>query len=376
MLTEAQIAGRQGYAEFSLRLHGRSVAQRIPLAAAIEVTRRCQFHCAQCYNNLPLADGNAGRAELTCEEHCRILDELAGAGCLWLLFTGGEIFARRDFLDIYTHAKRKGFLITLFTNGALITPQIADHLADWRPFSIEITLYGRTKETFERVTGTPGSYERCMRGIALLLERGLPLALKSVIVSLNRHELADMKAYAAGLGVQFRFDAMMNARIDGSLKPLEIRLDPPEIVQLDLDDPKRMGEWRDFAERFCQPSQKATCTLYNCGAGVNSLAIDPEGKMSMCVLSTRRAYDLRRGSLREGWNEFLRRERNEPSARATKCTSCTIKSLCGMCPANGELEAGDPETPVDFLCRVAHLRAAALQLPVPAHGACQYCETQ
>jgi radical SAM protein with 4Fe4S-binding SPASM domain len=185
-----------------------------------------------------------------------------------------------------------------------------------------------------------------------------------------------MKAYAAGLGVPFRFDAMMNARIDGSLKPLDIRLDPPDIVQLDLDDPKRLAEWRGFVERFCQPSQKATCTLYNCGAGVNSLAIDPEGKMRMCVLSARRGYDLRRGSVREGWNEFLRRERSGPSARATKCTACTIKSLCGMCPANGELEAGDPETPVDFLCQVAHLRAAALQLPVPAHGVCEYCETQ
>ena len=71
------------------------------------------------------------------------------------MFTGGEIFARRDFLDIYTYAKRKGFLITLFTNGTLITPRIADYLAAWRPFAIEITLYGRTKDTYERLTGIP-----------------------------------------------------------------------------------------------------------------------------------------------------------------------------------------------------------------------------
>ena len=45
-----------------------------------------------------------------------------------------------------------------------------------------------------------------------------------------------------------------------------------------------------------------------------------------------------------------------------------------MCPANGELENGDPEAPVDFLCRVAHLRAYALDLPVAAHGRCEYCE--
>ena len=61
--------------------------------------------------------------------------------------------------------------------------------------------------------------------------------------------------------------------------------------------------------------------------------------------------------------------------RPTKCTVCELKSsLCGMCPANGELETGDPESPVDFLCRVAHLRAYALGLPVAPHGRCEYCE--
>jgi len=45
--------------------------------------------------------------ELTYDDYTRLLDELADLGCLWLLFSGGEIFARRDFLDIYAYAKRK-----------------------------------------------------------------------------------------------------------------------------------------------------------------------------------------------------------------------------------------------------------------------------
>jgi hypothetical protein len=48
--------------------------------------------------------------------------------------------------------------------------------------------------------------------------------------------------------------------------------------------------------------------------------------------------------------------------------------MCGMCPANGELENCDPEEPVDFLCQVAHLRAYALGLRVSPHGECDYCE--
>ena len=134
------------YGEFSEAFQGRLAGRRLPLNGTIEVTRRCPLTCLHCYNNLPMGDGEARSRELDYDEHCRLLDELADAGCLWLLYTGGEIFARRDFLDIYTYAKKKGFLITLFTNGTLITERIADHLVAWRPFAIEITLYGLTKD--------------------------------------------------------------------------------------------------------------------------------------------------------------------------------------------------------------------------------------
>ena len=95
--------------------------------------------------------------------------------------------------------------------------------------------------------------------------------------------------------------------------------------------------------------------------------------MSICVLSEAEKYDLRRGSFAEGWGQFLHAVRRKRFTRVTKCTACEIKSMCGMCPANGELENQDPEAPVDFLCHVAHLRAAAMDIPVPAHGDCEYC---
>jgi radical SAM protein with 4Fe4S-binding SPASM domain len=364
------------YGVFSERLGERAAPLRLPLSGSIEVTHRCPLACAHCYNNLPMADAGARARELTLDEHRRILDELAEAGCLWLLFTGGEIFARRDFLDIYIHARRLGFLVTLFTNGTLITPQVADRLAEFRPFAIEITLYGATRATYERLTGVAGAYDRCLRGIELLLERRLPLALKTVAVTLNVHELWDMQRFAEERGLEFKFDAMMNPRIDCSHSPLATRLSPEEAVALDLQDDRRMEEWRLFAERFFRPANppERRHELYHCGGGVNSFAIDPYGGMSICVLSQRDKYDLRRGSVREGWEHFLRAVRARTITRPTKCTDCELKSLCGMCPANGELENGDPEAPVDFLCHVAHLRAYAFGLPFAPHGPCEYCE--
>jgi radical SAM protein with 4Fe4S-binding SPASM domain len=365
------------YTEFTNRLHGRVARGRIPIQASIELTRRCPLACAHCYNNLPMADREARSRELTTAEHCRVIDELAEAGGLWLLLTGGEIFARADFFDIYLHAKRRGFLITLFTNGTMVTERIADKLAEYRPFAIEITLYGRTRETYERLTGVPGSYDRCLRGIRLLQERRLPLALKTVAVSINRHEIWDMKRFVEDeLGLPFKFDAMMTPRIDCSASPLAVRLRPEEIVELDLSDPGRVVEWDRFASEFIRPQHAPghESDVYHCGGGVGSFNVGPAGEMSLCTLSQQSSFDLRGGSVEAGWTGYVRDQRSKQIRRVTKCTRCQLKSVCGMCPANAELESGDPETPVEFLCHVAHLRARVFGWPVPEHGECEFCE--
>ena len=364
------------YGAFSDKIHRAGVSSRIPLNGTFEMTHRCPLTCAHCLNNLPMSDTSARDRELTRDEHFRLLDELAEAGCLWLLYTGGEIFARRDFLDIYTRARQNGFLITLFTNGTMITPRVADHLAEWKPWAIEITLYGHTRETYERLTGIPGSFDKCRRGIDLLLERGLPLALKTVAVSINQHEIFDMQRFAADLGVDFKFDASMNPRIDCSHAPLSVRLTPEEVVGLDLRDSKRMNEWGLFAEKNFKPANppERQDELYYCGGGIDSFSIDPYGHMSICIISQQDKFDLRAGSFREGWEQFLHAVRRKKITRPTKCTDCELKTMCSMCPAVGELENGDPEKPVDFLCRVAHLRAYAFGLPFGAHGECEYCE--
>src|SRR5437660_4117646 len=219
------------YGEFSLGLHQHFGDKRTPVEVSLEVTRRCPLECQHCYNNLPMGDMDARSREMTTEEHFRVLDELVEMGCFWLLYTGGEIFARKDFLEIYTYAKKKGFLITLFTNGTLITEEIADYLAEWPPFAIEITLYGRTRETYEALTAVPGSYDRCLRGIRLLQERGLPLKLKTVATSVNKHEVLAMKHFAEEeLGVEFKTDGQINPSIDCSQSPLAVRLAPEEVV--------------------------------------------------------------------------------------------------------------------------------------------------
>jgi radical SAM protein with 4Fe4S-binding SPASM domain len=365
----------QQYGDWSLEVHQRLANKRVPIGGSIEVTQRCNNNCVHCYNNLAAGDKTALKNELSADEHCRIIDEIAGFGCLWLLLTGGEIFLRKDFLDIYAHAKQKGLLITLFTNGTLITSAIADYLAELPPFSIEITLYGSTPKTYESITRVPGSYDRCLNGIRLLMERSLPLKLKTMAIAQNKHELFDLKRFVEEeLGLDFKFDAMINPRRDCSQSPLDVRLSPQEIVALDLNDTDRVAEWKQFAERMSSsgPDPEKAGRLYQCGGGSQSFAIDPFGRLAACVLSGD-TYDLRQGSFKEGWEQHLFSLGQKKITRRTKCSDCRIRSMCGMCPANSELECRDAEAPVDFLCEVAHLRAYVLGLEIAPHGECEYC---
>jgi radical SAM protein with 4Fe4S-binding SPASM domain len=365
------------YADFSMEVQRRAVPRRIPVNGQIEVTRRCPLRCLHCYNNLPVSDREARANELTYDEHCRIIDQISEAGCLWLLYTGGEVFVRKDFLKIYTYAKKKGLFIILFTNGTLIDESIADYLAEWRPFSIEITLYGRTRETFERITRSPGSYDRCLRGIRLLRERNLPLTLKTVALRLNLHEVEEMKQFSEKeLGLDFKYDAMVNPRFDGSRGPVRWRLTPEEIVRFDLRDSRRGTEWKDLAAR-CSGNRLGlgNCDrLYQCGGGTISFAINPYGQMGICTLSRNDLWDLRRGGFKQGWNEQVLDLIQKKRVGRFKCDTCGLRDLCAMCPVNAELENDDPETPVDFFCQVAHLRAYALDIPVEPHGECEFCK--
>ena len=160
---------------------------------------------------------------------------------------------------------------------------------------------------------------------------------------------------------------MINARIDCSQSPLEVRLTPAEMVQLDLEDPVREAAWAKLVQsRAAAPLPDAQ--VYHCGGGISAFAIDPEGKLSICVLSKKDMFDLREGSFKEGWDQFLAKVRKKKTTRHTKCNDCRIRELCSTCAATAELEHGDAEAPVEFFCEVAHLRARPGFLWPPAHG--------
>ncbi|HEY7699459.1 MAG TPA: radical SAM protein, partial [Vicinamibacteria bacterium] len=96
------------------------IENRVPLSGSLELDLRCNLRCLHCYR-----DGEWPKGILDTDEVKSVLDQIAEAGTIWLLLTGGEIFLRPDIFEIYDHARKLGMLVTLFTNGTMITERIA-----------------------------------------------------------------------------------------------------------------------------------------------------------------------------------------------------------------------------------------------------------
>ncbi len=293
--------------EFGQRLMTKLDGRRFPLSGQWELTCRCNLRCVMCYTdcfNTP----DMLRQELSFPEITRIMDEISEAGCLNLCLTGGEPLARKDFLDIYTYAKQKGFLVTVFTNGTLLTEKIADFWVQYPPSIVEISLHGFTKASFEQITQGFGSYERCLEGIRLVLERQLPLTLKTSGMTLNRDEVFRIKEYVAALGreysakVQYKFGSDIRPRLDGSEDVYEYQLPEQDVIAIEQADP----EFR--AERFRQDRDVEALLRQGqelCAGGHRKFHIDAYGQLQLCSNNRRQSYDLRRGSFREGFYKFL-----------------------------------------------------------------------
>ena len=362
------------YADFSGKIHSNTSRKRIPLDAGIDITYRCNNKCVHCYCNLPENDAVAKKKELTTEEIKKLLDGLASLGTLWLLISGGEPVLREDFQEIYLYAKKKGFLITLFTNGTLVDEKTVELLSKYPPFTVEISLYGATEETYEKVTRVKGSYERCMRGIKKIVDAGIKLKLKSMALTVNQHEVEAMDRMARELGCEFRFDPMLNKRIDGNTfsNPVKYRISPEDVVRLDKAFPKRMEEWRQFCDKFVGETIKDD-RLFKCGAGLGMIHSDPYGIVKGCMMMAKDGFPIKEHDLKWIWDEGILSVITRKKDFSLPCDDCHFVNLCCQCAAWSVLESGDIKKEVEYLCKTAKIRSRdfefiANSLEGGAHG--------
>jgi radical SAM protein with 4Fe4S-binding SPASM domain len=331
-----------------------------------ELTYRCNERCSHCYLNVLSPDADTPE-ELTTSECLRVLDELAALGVLNLTFSGGEIFVRRDLLEIARHAHAARFLLRLFTNGIAITPVIADHIAELHPYAVEISLYSTHPEIHENITGRQRSFELTTRALRLLHERGVRTVMKTPLIRENIRELHGLEAFARDLGAQFRYDFTITPKDDGSCAPLRHRLTYDDWVWL-FRETLDVTMW---SHRDLQADEAA------CNIAGNALAIDPYGNVMPCVQVRALVGNVHTRSLKEIWQEspVWPRLRAMTWDKLCSCRDCTLRSMCIRCHGLARLEDDDIWGPASVNCLEALARRHVLvekgalpaNYPIPFH---------
>ena len=325
-----------------------------PFTGQIELTYRCNLDCIHCYCK------GLEQRELTTEEWKKILNILQEEGCVYLCFTGGDPLIRKDFLEIYSYAKAKGFIITIFTNGQALTPKLVDYFVNYSPFSIEITLNGITKETYESITQTPGSFLQVMMAINLLKEKKLPFILKTNCLKQNKQEIGRIKSFTEGLfdnlpGNKFRFkyDPFIYPRQNRDKTPCNYRLSFKEIKDVRKEDPDIWKEYQQSLDCKFARLRRKNKFLYHCNAWQRQFFINPYGWLKFCQMTDKFSIDLKITGFKEGFYNIFPKLLNEKFKTTSKCEGCNLRKFCHRCPARAYLETGDEEAPVPYFCELA-----------------------
>lgn len=341
------------------RFHHRAAANRIPVTAHLALTHRCNLRCRHCYLGNRTEQHKLRALEQDTAAVKASLDEWAAAGCFHLVLTGGDPMMRNDFADIYRHAAEQGIFVTVFCDGMLVTDRIVGLFKEWPPRSVEISIYGATAETYERVTRVPGSHARAWKGIHRLLAIGVRVMLKTVVLTLNQHELQAMAAQAEDLGCDFRFDsAVFPCLPDNGREPLDVRVSPEVAVACDLAFAGRREVWAESIRKHQQRRQEDA--LYPCGAGVTAFYADPYGNLSPCLMTTQYRYSGKGRAFRDLWQDELNEIRLKKRTREGGCLYGHLRGACTHCPAFNYLETGDEEVDSPHMKRTAELRYDAV----------------
>jgi radical SAM protein with 4Fe4S-binding SPASM domain len=332
-------------------LFEKTVSRRIPLSVHLDLTMRCNERCIHCYRVIEQ------RPELNTGELKALLGDIARAGTLYLTFSGGEVFLRKDLFELIEHARGLHFDVRLKSNALLVTQEKAARLRALGVRQVDISIYSADPAVHDWITKVPGSLERSLEGAALLRDAGVTVKLNCPLMKQNVGQYKDIRALAERLGILCGFDPMITARNDGDTSPVALRITRKDLMEV-LRDPA-MNPGLGKREACETPPVRGDLDEIPCGAAHNACYVSAYGDVMPCV-----AMPITCGNVRdEPFAEIWHRSPNMLRVRAIRirnlhtCSSCAASRFCSRCPGQALVETGDLHGPSPANCE--HALAAA-----------------
>lgn len=344
------------YKDFSLKFHRKLSHDKLPSICQFELTFRCGLHCRHCYTDC-YNRKRLIKKELSAAKVKYILDKARSSGVLWLCFTGGDPLVKDDFAKIYAFAKKKGFIVTIFTNAYSMNERTAAFLKDNPPFAIEITLNAATEQLYEGISRVKGSFIKTMRGINHILQAGLPLKIKTDVMSLNLNELAKIESFVKSAGLKFNPNFFLHDSLEGHLPLSQLRAPADEIYRMcgkrhpiDQD----CGVSPDL-ERPLSDKNIFRCAVVSAGA----IHVDPYGNAFPCNYIRKPSVNLLKNDLRLAQKVILSWIKTRRLGEESPCRTCLVRKLCNNCPGKSILETGMLDGKIDWFCELARYKSEA-----------------
>jgi radical SAM protein with 4Fe4S-binding SPASM domain len=317
----------------------------------LELTYRCNERCVHCY--LP---SDTRVSEISISQIESLLQEFSSLGGMQLQLTGGELFVRRDILEILRIVKTLGFVTSIISNLTLMTDEVLKGLAELYPRSVGCSIYGSTAELHDAVTTIKGSFDKSIRSIRSLRFAGIPVVLKSPLLRSTAPYWREIEQLAQDLDCEYQFDLSITAKNDGGLLPVSHRVEDLAVLK-DI-----------FASRYYKlyAGDEPMSTLTSpspdaglCGAGAAGLCVAPDGTIRPCIGLNVPLGRWPKNTLSEIWRtakffpEFgAIRLRDIP-----QCRECSDFAYCSRCPGAWHAENGDICKPTSYACKLAHVWA-------------------
>ena len=296
-----------------------------PLQATIELTCSCNLHCIHCY-----ARPGIKAHDMTTSEVKIILDKLYDNDTLNIAFTGGEIFTRNDFKELYLYAKNKGMIIALLSNITLLDESIIEFLKEYPPISLDTSIYGLTRETYEKVTQIKGSFDLFMKNLLILKNSGLTYKVKYIALKENFCDIDNIKEFETKYNININIFTDIT-KACGEEYPLKHRL---SINQLNYIWQKYLNVDTYFKEKDSYISKGINRWeqnyLYPCNVGYQTIFVNHEGKLQPCISMYYHQFDLLHGDFKDGWN-MINDVIDKKCTLQYKCYECDYSEYCSHC---------------------------------------------
>lgn len=287
----------------------------------------------------------------------KLAQELKEMDTLFILLTGGEPLLYPHFKELYQALKQMGFIITLNTNGTCITEEIAQLFQAYRPRRVNVTLYGASRETYEKLCHRAEGFEQCMNGIKLLRQHGIDTKLNVSVVQENKHEFDEILAIGDRFGIpsevnSYMFPCSRTGR--SGMGVIDARLTAEEGGKYDAlyQKHKHDSAFNEVIAATLKGMEEAEPyedeVGITCRAGKSSAWINWQGKMTPCVLMEHPAVNLEEVSAKEAWNSLGEMITKLPTH--SDCKGCKLWKLCQACYASVSLEKLHNGN-VSYLCR-------------------------